>query len=845
MRILRTALVVFLLVPSLYAATYLVPPDAELIREAHAVAILTIRSSHSYVTHDGSIHTDYEAIVDSPLKGAPAAGSRIVVTQRGGSVGDLALVVSGEPAFLSGERALLMMRRVAAGRFTTLSAELGKFNFVRDDRARLLLIRGASEGEIAGWDLAGRPYTERPREADAFLRYIEAIAAGESADADYEVEAGQSPLPSIAINSHVSGNDYCTRLTIGATTQGSRWPGGNLPMKTVGTQAAVTNLTASINAARGGWNGDPNSSISITNIGTGAGSYGTNDGENLILFDQPNSGPLAGNVVGQANFWVTSAQNTNGSDTYFTSTDCDIVIEAGFSGALFEAILGHEMGHCIGFRHSNQPGSGQTTSSTNALMNSSAPSGATLRSWDSDAASHVYGTGQTTCTPPSITTQPQNRSITAGATTSLSVVAGGTSPFTYQWYIGNSGDTSTPTGTSSSTLSNLSPSTTTSYWVRVTGQCVPPIDSNSATVTVQACVPASIATHPASKSITAGTTTSLSVSAAGTSPFTYQWFIGSSGDTSTPTGSNSSTLSGLSPLTTTSYWVRVTGQCGPAVNSNTATITVTICPDVVIQSASATSGTAGSVTLSAAATGGSGITYTWFRGDTPGVGGTQIGTGTPLLTTITGTTNFWVRARNSCGNSSVSPLLTAALCGLPSIVTQPADQTLNSGASATLTIALASPGSTVRWFRGAPPDKTIEVGVGETITVGPLTATATFWAAVTNTCGEVPSRVVTITIAACTPPSITTQPQPQTTIKAGETVTLSVVASGTPTLTYAWFRGELGDTSAPVGTNTPSFTSDSLLQETKFWVRVTNGCGVANSTAAVVKIPLGRRRSVR
>jgi hypothetical protein len=335
------------------------------------------------------------------------------------------------------------------------------------------------------------------------------------------------------------------------------------------------------------------------------------------------------------------------------------------------------------------------------------------------------------------------------------------------------------------------------------------------------------------------------VGASGSGPFTYQWFIGSSGNTSAPTGTNSPTLSGLSPLTTTSYWVRVTGPCGPPVESNTATITVTSCANVIIQSATATTGTGGSVTLSSAAIGGSGITFTWFQGDTPGVGGTQIGTGTPLLTTITGTTSFWVRARNSCGNSSVSSLLTAALCGLPSIATQPADQTISSGASATLTIALVAPGSTVRWFRGAPPDKTTEVGTGETITVGPLLATATFWASATNTCGEVPSRVATITIAECTAPGITTQPQAQTTIKAGESVTLSVVATGTAPLTYEWFRGELGDTSLPVGTNAPDFTSENLLQETKFWVRVTNGCGIANSTLAVVKIPLGRRRSVR
>jgi hypothetical protein len=842
-RIALAALVLF--APSLVrAATYIVPPDADLIREADAIAIVTVQSSHCRVTAEGSIDTDYEAVVERPLKAAPAAGSSIVITQRGGTIGELALAVSGEPVFLPGERALVMMRRLGVHRFTTLSSELGKFNFVRDAQSRQLLVRGATEGEINGWDVAGQRHAERSREATAFLRYIGAIVAGETPVADYEVEERVSPLRPVETDSHVPGNDYFTRFTISSVSQGARWPGGSLPMMTVGTQTGVANLAASINTSRGAWNGDPNSSIGISNLGTGTGTYGTNDGVNLIFFDQPSSGPLAGSVVGQANLWATSTQNSNGSDTYFTSIDCDIVIEAGFTGALFEAILAHEMGHCIGYRHSNQPGPGQTTSATNALMNSSAPSGATLRAWDSDAASHGYGSGTTSCVPPSIATQPASKSIASGTTTSLSVLAGGTSPFTYQWYIGNSGDTSMPTGSNSATLSNLSPTSTTSYWVRVTGQCPSPVDSNTATITVQPCVPASITTQPLSKTITAGSGTSLSVVAGGTSPFTYQWYIGNAGDTSTPTGSNLSTLNGLSPSATTSYWVRVTGQCAPAVDSDTATITVTPCATVVFQSVHATSGTGGQATLTANAFGGSGISYTWFRGDTPGAGGTQIGFGTPLVVTVTQTTNFWVRARNSCGNSTVSDLVTASPCVLPEILTQPPDATINSGGTANLAIVLGGSGNTVNWYAGVPLSKATPVGTGESVTVGPLNATSTFWAAVGNTCGEIPSRTVTVTVLSCTPPSITTQPS-SSGVKGGQTVTLSVVATGTATLSYQWFSGQSGETGTPVGTNSSVFTSGALLKDAKFWVRVTNGCGTKDSATVPVSVSPTKRHAVR
>lgn len=42
----------------------------------------------------------------------------------------------------------------------------------------------------------------------------------------------------------------------------------------------------------------------------------------------------------------------------------------------------------------------------------------------------------TSCTPPSITSQPQSQTITAGQTATLTVTATGTAPLSYQWYQG-------------------------------------------------------------------------------------------------------------------------------------------------------------------------------------------------------------------------------------------------------------------------------------------------------------------------------------------------------------------------------------------------------------------------
>ncbi len=93
-------------------------------------------------------------------------------------------------------------------------------------------------------------------------------------------------------------------------------------------------------------------------------------------------------------------------------------------------------------------------------------------------------------------------------------------------------------------------------------------------IQIELLTPAGIATQPASTSITSGQTTTLSVTASGTGPFTYQWYEGSLGTTATPVGTNSASFTTPALAATTSYWVWVSNDAGN-VNSSAATVTVT------------------------------------------------------------------------------------------------------------------------------------------------------------------------------------------------------------------------------------------------------------------------------
>ncbi len=68
------------------------------------------------------------------------------------------------------------------------------------------------------------------------------------------------------------------------------------------------------------------------------------------------------------------------------------------------------------------------------------------------------------------------------------------------------------------------------------------------------------------------------------------------------------------------------------------------------------------------------------------------------------------------------------------------------------------------------------------------------------------------------------------------TATLTVGATGTGPLTYQWYTGVSGDTSTPVGTNAPSFTTPALTANTSYWVRVTGPGGTIDSRTAVVTV---------
>ena len=461
-------------------------------------------------------------------------------------------------------------------------------------------------------------------------------------------------------------------------------------------------------------------------------------------------------------------------------------------------------------------------------------------------AANLTGANSTTATvtvnqPAAIVTSPASVTINSGDTTALSVTASGTAPLTYQWYQGTSGTTTTPVGTNSASFTTPTLSTTNDYWVKVTNSANL-TGANSSTATVTVNQPAAIVTSPASVTINSGDTTTLSITASGTAPFTYQWYQGASGTTTTPVGTNSASFTTPVLTSTTSYWVKVTNAANlTGANSTTATVTVNQPAAIVMSPASVTINSGETTTLSVTTSGTAPLTYQWYQGAS-GTTTTPVGTDSPSFTTpaLTATTSYWVKVSNAANLTGVNSTTATVTVNQPAgITTSPGSVTINNGDSTTLSVTASGTAPfTYQWYQGTSGITTTPVGTNSaSFTTPALTATASYWVKVTNAANLTGADSTTAKVTVNQPAAIVTSPA-SVTINSGDTTTLSVTASGTAPLTYQWYQGISGTTTTPVGTNSASFTTPALTSTTSYWVKVTNAANLtgANSTTATVTV---------
>jgi Ig-like domain CHU_C associated/Dual-action HEIGH metallo-peptidase len=587
-------LIAILCAPVLSAITYVVPADRFEIERSSAVIVGRVLRSHVERVPDIGVETVTDVALDEAIKGDP--GFLVQLHVPGGVLGDDATLVPGAPSFSDGERVLLFLYRRADGSFAVNDLQLGAFHFVNG-----LFVR--DESELVGWDPDGSVHEERPRSAERFLDYVRGVVRGEAVADDYFVSrAITTSSVKTTVNAAFTATSYMLQYNGGV---GSRWnvfPSAVNWNQGNSESGALGSGTPQITAAFNAWNAGGTHYVLAGATPNTKGFLDASDGVNNIVFERDltsfgiqlfsctNGGALGLGGMKKAGFGA--AAHVFQGETFATTQEADVSMNQGIGACTtaqlavgeFASVIAHEIGHTLGFRHSDQnrllnaPCSTDPTleCDSHALMNHILVAGLNghLQTWDKTALAAVYGSGGApVCLPPSITQQPSGSTIASGATAQLSVNAAGTGPLSYQWYTGTSGNTSSAVSGGSTATISVSPSATISYWVRVTGQCAPSADSHSASVTVTpASCPTVIPGTPHVVVVSGGF--QLSISASGGGGFTYRWFEGPVSGSGTQIGTGNPIF--VNPAQTSGYWCRITNECGNSADSDAVTIAVTI-----------------------------------------------------------------------------------------------------------------------------------------------------------------------------------------------------------------------------------------------------------------------------
>ena len=438
---------------------------------------------------------------------------------------------------------------------------------------------------------------------------------------------------------------------------------------------------------------------------------------------------------------------------------------------------------------------------------------------------------------PTITTQPAAQTVTAGDTATFSVTAAGTAPLIYQWQK----DSTDISGATSSTYTTPATSSTDNgaLYSVVVFNGAGTVTSNQATLTVSAAPGApAIGTQPASQTVVAGQTASFSVTATGNGPLTYQWKKNGT-DISGATASTYTTPVNSSADTGAMYAVNVSNGAG-TVTSSTATLTVSAAPGAPVigtQPANQSVAAGQTAKFTVTATGTGPLTYQWQKNGTDISGATSSTYTTPV--TVIGDTGaqYSVVVGNSADKvaSSKATLTVTAAPVAPAITTQPANQSVTEGQTATFSVtATGTAPLTYQWKKGGTDISGATSSTYTTPATSNADNAAVFTVVVTNSAGNVTSSNATLTVTAPVPPAITTQPAAQT-ITAGQTATFSVTATGTGTLSYQWKKNGT-DIS---GANSNTYTTPATVigdNNAVFTVLVSNSAGNVTSNSATLTV---------
>ncbi len=420
------------------------------------------------------------------------------------------------------------------------------------------------------------------------------------------------------------------------------------------------------------------------------------------------------------------------------------------------------------------PLSGATAASLVILETSSTDAGSYRVS-----VSNADGTTQSTAAqvtivaPPTITRQPIGATIQPGSSHTLAIQAAGTPPFTYVWMR----DESTVATTASFTITD-NPFYEGVSTVRIAnaGGSV-----TSAPVTVRVSQPPAILSQPTGGQVRIGQTFTLSSTASGRAPLSYQWE--KSGKPLQGETKSSLTLANIVTEDVAAFRVRISNRDGEAF-SETALLTLApgeaVVPGITLEPQDTRALRYTTTELRTEASGTPTLYYQWFRNGSPVA--EAVSDTLPVAMNDDAPGDYHVVISNAFG-SVTSRVARVDFASLPGFLSQPAPAEGIIGDIVELN-ATATNASSYAWihdgsFIPEATNTTLRIPISGAASGGTYTLRAF------NAWGYANSQSVQMTVHL--PPVIQSQPFGLN-VSRGDTNTLRVIASGEGQLSYQWLR---------------------------------------------------------
>ncbi|MBG16632.1 MAG: hypothetical protein CL853_09810 [Crocinitomicaceae bacterium] len=423
---------------------------------------------------------------------------------------------------------------------------------------------------------------------------------------------------------------------------------------------------------------------------------------------------------------------------------------------------------------------------------------------------------------------PSLNTICPGDISLLSVSGGSLGAnATWQWYANSCGTNSIGSG---STIT-VSPSTSTTYYVRAEGTCNTTACADI-TITVNDLSTDPTTITPSASTVCSGSSVNLSVSGGilGTNA-TYEWYTGSCGGNYVGSGNPIS----VSPTTSTNYFVRAEGSCN---TTNCVNQTITVDPvsttPLLINASSNTICPGSSSTL--AVSGGflaPNDTYFWYENS---CGATNaIGSGNQITVSPLANTTYYVRAEGPCGNTTcIDITISLSTTSVAPTAIVASNTSICAGQSSVLSVSGGSLGSGATWQWYSNTCGGTGLGSGNSISVSPTTTT-TYYVRAEGTCGNTTCESITITVGAGVSPPTSAQCT-NNNICPGETTDISVIGPTLPAgYTYVWYTGACGAVPFGVGTN----LQVSPTTTTTYYVNAVGTCGATSCEQVTVTVQNG------